>query len=464
MLKISLSLFLTVAAHVSALAQQQITIDPPQPQAGQQFRFTIAGAWRDSCTPGDPRVHVIDKKIFLTYSLTGGGCFSAVSPFSATATIPGLAAGTYQVRARLHDYDGPQEFFNSTVTISGTPSGITSIEHSFDTSAGNRVVILRGSFPCESAACSPPKVMFGRASAEAVERISENEIHAVAPAQTNVRTVDVTVEGSGYRHVLPNGFTYVGLLEYDRILIPLLTRNPVPGALGSLWKTEFQLVNRSDIVLEPGVDFFYLEPRCDTSACRSGIVPAKMQTPQFARPRTDVEHPPVAIFYVRRELAPYLSFTLRVRDLSRQSESWGTDVPVVRDRELRTVVTLVDIPLQPKFRQMLRVYMPDYVGCCYSKLELFSQDGTLLLSRLVELRRPDGSIGGLVPAPYLREGSREFPLQPAYTQIDLRSIPELENQSSVWLTVTSMWPPSRVWAMVSVTNDETQQVTLVTPK
>jgi len=465
MLSIRIAVFVTLLAIWAPAAHSlTVTFNPPEPRAGEAFDLQVSGIWGDSCVPGLPQLHIVDRTIHITYRLLDSGCLSAVSGFASVVRVPPLAAGKYDLRARLFDFGGPIEFFTGQVNVSGTPSGIESISHPFDSSAGNRVVILRGNFTCRTTPCATPKVTFGGAAAEGVERISDNEIHAVAPARTNIRTVDVTVQGDGYSYVLPSGFTYVSLSEYERILVPIFTSRPVPGAFGSLWKSELQIVNRTRFSLDPTIDIFPLEPRCDSEGCFAPLAPMKMLSPRFATPRLDVIDPPVLQFYVRSDLAPYLSFNLRIRDLSRQSASWGTDVPVVRERDLRTSVTLVDVPLQPRFRQMLRLLMPDYVGCCAANVTFYSAEGNVLFERGVNPGRPNGSIGGLVPAPYLREGSREFPLQPAYAEIDLRSIPELAGRETVWLTVESLWPPSRVWAFVSVTNDETQQVTLITPK
>src|SRR5437660_142680 len=187
---------------ISAIAQ--VTVSPAVPVAGAPFDIRVEGTWRDSCIPSDPKLFIADKKLIATFSLSGGGgCLSAVSAYSATIHVPPLAAGTYQLSARLVDFDGPRQFFDKTIEISGQPSGVTSITSAFDTSAGNRVVKIRGAFPGAT-----PAVLFGNKPAEAVERISDTEIHAVAPTQTHVSVVDVTIRGDGYNYVVPSGFTY----------------------------------------------------------------------------------------------------------------------------------------------------------------------------------------------------------------------------------------------------------------
>lgn len=434
---------------------------PAQPQAGVPFEIVVSGVWGDSCGPLFERSLIANNTIWLTFGLRGGGCLSAVTPFSEVVEMPGLAAGPWTVRARLHAWNGPNEFFEHTFDVAGAPSGITSITQSFDTSAGNRVVVIRGSFPCGGGDCGALDVMFGSRRAEAVERISETEIHAVVPAQTNVRVVDVTVSGPGFSHIRPGGFTYVSLGEYERILIPVITKSPVPGAHGSLWQSELRMVTQAMVPLVPGIDVFPLDPR---SGPVSPIPSRTMIEPRFAMPHPDSDVPPVQMVYLDATLSRSVSFNLRIRDLSRQAESWGTEIPVVRERDLSTRVTLVDVPMQPRFRQLLRIYMPDYVGCCLARVRFHSAEGPLLLERYVNLDRPNGSLGGLVPNPYLREGSRELPLQPGYGEIALSGIPELSGHESLWITVESGYAPSRVWAFVSITNDETQQVTTVTPQ
>jgi hypothetical protein len=428
-----------------------VTVSPAIPAAGTPFDVRVEGTWRDSCVPTDPKLFIADKKLIATFSLSGTACLSAVSPFSATVHIPPLAGGTYQLSARLLDSGGPRPFFEKTIEVSGPSSGVTSIVSGFDTSAGNRVVKIRGSFPGAT-----PAVFFGSKAAEAVEKISDQEIHAVAPSQTHVNVVDVTIRGDGYNYVVPSGFTYVNLLDYERFLVPIATHNPVPGSFGSLWQSELRLLNQSAIALQPGIDIFHLEGA-------DGAPQNRVVAPAIVTPLPDSDNPPATMFYVRRELAPYVSPQLRIRDLSRQPETWGTEIPVVRESHLGSSVTLVDVPMRSGFRNMLRLYITDYVGCCATNVRFFSANGDELARRDVFLQHANGSIGGLVPPPYRREGSREFELQPAYAQIDLQSVPEIAGQDTIWIRAQT-YGAQHLWGFVSVTNDATQHVTAITPQ
>ena len=57
---------------------------------------------------------------------------------------------------------------------------------------------------------------------------------------------------------------------------------------------------------------------------------------------------PAAI--IEAEPSDSLAFHLRVQDTSRQAETWGTEVPIVRERELRTgTFALTNVPLTDGF-------------------------------------------------------------------------------------------------------------------
>jgi hypothetical protein len=452
------SIALLVLAFSTVAHSQTLRTVPAIPQAGEQFEIIFEGSWGDSCHPHNPRLLIADRTLFVTLTVQDwNGCLSAVTPFRVSIPVPGLSAGAYHVEIRLDNSD----FLEMDIQVAGSLNVITSIWPPFDTNAGNRVIVLKGFFPCDAAGCPPPEVRFGILPAEGVERISESELHALVPLQTNVGRVNVTVRGSTYEYVRINGFTYISLFDYERILIPIFSTSPIPGVFNSLWQSTFSMVNHSGLELQPDIDIFPLESRCAVLPCEMPVPRSRIVSPLIAAPRLDEPYPPARIFYVRRELANLLAFSLRIRDLSRQGESAGTEIPVVREKDLATLVSLLDVPIEPEFRLMLRVYGVDYVGCCSSTVTFYSQSGEVLRTFFMNPQWPNGALGGLVPAPYLREGSRQFPLQPAYAQLPLEQIPELAGHDKIWITVAAS---TRIWAFVSVTNNETQHVTVITPQ
>jgi hypothetical protein len=257
------------------------------------------------------------------------------------------------------------------------------------------------------------------------------------------------VRSTNYSYVLPSGFTYVGN-DYTPILFPVYTSHALPGAFGSSWVTEPRLLNRNQIPLVRGIDVLYVD---------TDLPPGKIIASKLTMPRDDVDSPPTALAWIRNELAPFVSAELRVRDMSRQSETWGTEVPVVFGGKFD--LNLLDVPVRDGFRSLLRIYSAVYGGCCGVNVKFRDAEGQIVTSRSLQLQHPVGSIGGLAPSPYRREGSRELPLQPAYAEIDLRSIVELQGHDPLWIEVAPSMP---AWAMVSVTNNATQHVTMITPR
>ncbi|HET9866940.1 MAG TPA: hypothetical protein VFQ06_06585 [Nitrospira sp.] len=46
---------------------------------------------------------------------------------------------------------------------------------------------------------------------------------------------------------------------------------------------------------------------------------------------------------------------------------------------------------------------------------------------------------------------------------NLQDLPELQAEDAVWMEIAPVTPGLRFWAMVSITNNDTQQVTIVAP-
>lgn len=442
---------------IPAVAHAQIATLPEQPTAGQPFEVQIRSFV--SCgTVVFRRLEINGKELIVDLSPGSGVCLGVPLPWGVDVPVAGLDGGSYSVSARLWDFDGPKVLFSRQIKVEGPPSAL-SLTPNFDHGAGNRVIHLYGNFACAAPRCSTPAVLFGKKPAEAVEVISNAEIQAVVPEQANIRFVDVTVRGDGYEYVAHSAFTYVADDEFRSVLIPVAVRRPINGAFGSVWTSDFRMVNQSSIWLAPGTDIFPLRQECSNVCLPPEFPPQTVVNPGFFWPNPDSSTPPAIVFYVRTEFTPYINYQLRTRDLSRSSETWGTEIPVVTSFARK--ISLLDVPLTDGFRPLLRLYTLSYVGCCRSDVKFYSNSGDLLATRSLTLQRPNGSIGGLVPPPYVREGSRHFPLQPAYDEIDLRTIPELQGQPTVWITAEGNMV---LWGFVSVTNDATQHVTTITPQ
>jgi hypothetical protein len=168
------------------------------------------------------------------------------------------------------------------------------------------------------------------------------------------------------------------------------------------------------------------------------------------------------LFHVESQYASDVTFESRIRDVTRSAESAGTEVQVVReDHMIDASVFLLNIPRSGNFRNMLRIYaLPD------------------VANPEVEIRYyplPDADLGVgvdtyVVPLRSDRVRLQTFPpgfeyqFRPSVAQIGrLETFPELSKYDHIWIEIVPITPGLRLWAFVSVTNNQTQQATLVTP-
>ena len=237
-----------------------------------------------------------------------------------------------------------------------------------------------------------------------------------------------------------------GQSGYEPVLVPISADMPVAGALGSVWQTEFSLLAvNNEVELAPTVDCF---------ACP----PAIHVRPGFALHITGgglPGDPSGALLYPSRATIENAWFSLRVRDLSRNAQDWGTELPVVREKDfLSDHAVLVDVPLDARFRQALRIYdVDDDPNTTFRVTFYRATDGTVVTQRDMHV------IGAVVAVP-------GRPRVPSVAEVtDLRSaIPELSTENELHIGIVPLTPNVRFWAFVSLTNNTTQHVTTITPQ
>lgn len=223
---------------------------------------------------------------------------------------------------------------------------------------------------------------------------------------------------------------------YEKILIPTVAHDPIPGALGSEWVTEIsgRYLGSDELVI-----FF---PVCPPFECTYPRNPG----PLFGAEFPTSPHGSVLEFHAAQARNAIVS--ARVRDLSRALHTWGTEIPVVRESEVgQTPITLIDLPVSDRFRTMIRMYDFDSVAGEFTVTVLPLGEDTPLTEFAVpvtELRTAGGArqgigvavIAGLpIPAP-----------APDRIRLMIRTA-----------------EPTRFWAFASITNNETQHVTIVSP-
>lgn len=236
-------------------------------------------------------------------------------------------------------------------------------------------------------------------------------------------------------------------VDYEKVLFPLVIAptDPVPGAFGSLWTTDVAVHNKSQEGVPIG-GLYICVFKCSTRVVPPGVTFAMM--PQAIATGS--------FLFIERGKADVLDFALRARDLSRGDESWGTAIPVVRERDFTTgVVNLLDIPTDPRYRLTLRIYSlapAPHEPVVVRVYEL----GTVVLSGSYYQRdQLVGEITVLLTAAPVRDYLSDYAI--------VSDIPRPATGRAVRLEIDAPGADVRIWAFVTLTNNDTQAVTVISP-
>lgn len=333
---------------------------------------------------------------------------------------------------------------------------ITSVIPNVGPPSGGTTVVIRGTgFSNDCIICSPPfadpAVYFGGSSATSVDFINSTTLVAITPPHLP-GSVDVVVnQGDGSEpneDTLEDAFTYEGQVydAYDPVLFPIFTP-PVFGQSGSEFRTTAEFWNRSD----HAVAFFGFDTSCtliDPPLFPESPFILQAHQEHALNLWPDCSQFTGKLFYVPKgEKA--LSASLRVWEVSRQGENHGVEIPVVRRDDFdEESIALVGVPTDPKFRLALRIY------------------GLNQGSQVVNV-----SFGGRqVQVPMYWSNSVFVPSYTVFTDFT----PEpghapLPEKLNVLVEVPRgpggvVIPGTPIWAFISVTNNETQAITTVTPQ
>ena len=231
----------------------------------------------------------------------------------------------------------------------------------------------------------------------------------------------------------------------DRILFPILSR-PFSGNLGSLWHTEVSMLIDS----EEEVSLF---PLVDCILCEDNLPRRRTFTPPlfFQQPG----HFPGSILHVDHAAAEDVHFSLRVSDASRADQGAGTEIPVVREEDFfRDRLHLLSVPLEAGFRQTLRIYDVNATPGAAVRVRIFPDEGTApAFNRTLAF-----SFSPAHNPNFVR------PVTPGYIQLDLHAVPELAGLRRVRVEVEPATTGLEFCAFITLTNNFTQQVTVISPQ
>lgn len=252
------------------------------------------------------------------------------------------------------------------------------------------------------------------------------------------------------RATTPNGLPSDGS-DAIRYLVPI-TAHEVPGAHGSLWSSELTVLNPFSETLQLRGRFC---EENELSLCVATVdAPFDVSTNVSLFPSTGNEG---AFLYAPRFASFEFAKQLRVRDVAHDEDNFGSEVPVVDvETDFAFTQRLLDVPTDPRYRALLRIYGPDDAAIRVA-VNVYSPAG----GEAIEQR--EFVLNGKATA-------TEFPFSPSYLAVDpITDVVRASGHARVRVDVLVVAfpdppPPSTLWAFISITNNTTNQFTVITPQ
>ncbi|HYK02732.1 MAG TPA: hypothetical protein VE974_13320 [Thermoanaerobaculia bacterium] len=417
---LSLSLLL-VALALPLGAQNAITVVPATPSSADAIELRIP-----YCFPDEPPV--VERSGF-EIKVTFGDSFCGSPPIlgQQEVPLPPLPPGEYHVA--VHDGTDPGLNLVATATFV-----VTEAEHLVDvrpsvipTAPGGLEVLFPYSNALEAFCPGACTFRIGGVEVEYTFRhLADGEYVVLQPPPHAAGFVDVEISNATQTRVLKNAVYYFDrgappdLAVFERVLFPVLFN--ARGGHGSDWQSEALMASTSQV---------WHVPTFSDGVFRPNEIRTWPGQPQY---------PHGTALLVPRSESNHLWFALRVRDVSRVAEGFGTEIPVVRESQMfRGTMTLLAVPLDPAYRVKLRIY-------AFGELETDNL-GRISGFGTFSMQRSCSSAANCAATPW-------------YAEIDL---PVRGDDERVNLYVTPPAGAGLAWAFATVTNNDTQQVTVVTP-
>ncbi|HYO79215.1 MAG TPA: IPT/TIG domain-containing protein [Thermoanaerobaculia bacterium] len=422
-------------AAFSANAANTIRVEPPDPTSTTPIVLFVTEI--DTCPP-EP---VVTRSGFtITVSLGGGMCLPPPAEITHRLELGPLPAGTYTVNVT----DPPAGATATFVVLDANEDDLR-VYPSTGKISGSTELNIQGFVPCPGhpgSVCPTPQIFIGGTEVTPVTRLQNGSYkvftppHAAGPVEIRLTNGDATLSGYAFRYIDPAAAPIETLFE--KVLIPVVYNGP--GANGSQWRTELAVRNLLNYPIEPW------RP-----------VVGAVQFPERRPLVLDSGSAPAGVFaFVPREAAASIHYNARIRDVSRESQDWGTELPVVRASEVKAgPKELMNIPLDARFRHTLRLYSMDSVPTTVQLTGYaMGTGGGPMGVHTVQLNSAAPCTPNVACASD----------QPAFAVInDLRALfPHIPAGFALGISIEPQ-SESRVWGFVTVTNNETQHVTVISP-
>ena len=435
----ALALLLFLPRPAAGAPLEFVRFDPVIVRENEPFDILIGGVWPTGAYPRSATTRIDGDRILIRLGASFNGP-AIVVPWGERIRLSGLARGVYTVEIAAEDID----LGGAGLIVLAQPFTVTPPFGSEGTD-----VLIEGVAVLECQGpliCTPLEIRFGGNLATNLRFTMDGNIIARVPAGSG--QVDVVVRQNTATYTLPAGFRYgeagtFSPIHYERVLFPLTFAGP--GAHGSLWRSEN--IVRNDAAVEAAtVPLIVPELTTHPDPLMNPIGPGR----RGVMPELPTDGG--TYLYIPRGLEKWFTYSSHIVDRSRSASDRGSELPVVRAEDTSAEIRLPDIPLRPLFRAHLRVYDFDAETPRNIRVTVTKEDGT----RVFIDRRISSTFECLNPPC--------FNPNPPYATIDLSGVPELANAGEVEISVRAETNDARLWAFVSVSNNNTQHVTMYTPQ
>jgi hypothetical protein len=406
-------------------ALTQFVVEPQTAYYGEDVDVRVRFACPHGSGPHSPRVLFLGSTIVLEFQPEVGGP-TVPSEHADRIFLGRIAPGTYNVIVRER---GRATAGERTLVVRERPFMLA--PHI----GGEGTEVAIGLFANE--------VRFG--SAPATIRYVDESTVAVAPPHAP-GLVDVTVTTDSGSITYDNAFRYGPVSEEDfaRVLFPVTLTGA--GAHGSEWHSDVIVHNGGPVPVET-VPQIYVDPGSPILPIALASIPsgANARFPETTRDGG-------AFLYIPRGTGGFLSYSSHIVDRSRSATDLGSEIPVVRSEDTASSITLPQVRIGEGFRARLRIYDFDSVDARFVTIIVRGEDGSTHQFRATV--RAEGFACPTTPC--LRP-------TPGFANVDLSAFESLRNVRVADVHIRAQ-RDARLWAFVSVTNNETQRVTIYTPQ
>jgi hypothetical protein len=402
-----------------------LEVTPPAPDSQTFFKLVVHLGY---CTPRSGSVSVQGSTITMTLAPADPGitCVAAFPPIVANVGV--LPAGVYAVSVR--DAGGQEVEHSKIIVRDGTSDILVSPVGS--RVEGGRDVQVFGATNSTSTA-----VLFDGIPATNV-RVQGGTSLVVTPPPHAAGTVDVTVNDSNGTHKAVAAFTYFDPnaapdpFVFEPLLYPVAYDGP--GIFDSQWTTNNIMGSNRTLVRFKDL----IGARVCTGDCSqfnwSAILSPDSQSG-------------LLVWAVRRRLPAGVQddfhVSSRIVDLSRLHGS-GTSLPVAREKDFRSTFEIDDVPIGSVARVTLRLYSPDTAD---QNVDVtVTDDQGISTVRHATLHAVNGV------------GFASVDLNPG---ADVRQVTSKINVAPSGPTGSAT---PRLWGLVTVTDNGTQEVTAFWPQ